>query len=203
MKKSLFLLLSIAFVTLTASSQDRFKGWTVKAGANFSTITEAANVDLDYSYKAGFTAGVSLGWGFTDVVGLSVDVLFSNQGATMKIPRTDITITENSNYINIPVMANFFITEGLTGKAGAQLSYFLSANDKVTGAHETQNIDIISDYRTMDVSIPIGIEYAFKFGLAIEVRYNFGLTDMIKESPQYPNMKSYNSYGSLTLGYKF
>lgn len=203
MSKKLLLLIAFVTIGLTSYAQTTFTGWTIKAGANLSTIVDKSDINIPYQYKVGFTAGIAFGWAFTDVVGLSVDVLYSNQGAEAILPNTSIKVREISNYINFPVMANFYIVDGLTAKAGIQASFFLSATDEITGTSNPENHDLISGYRTMDISLPIGIEYAFDFGLAIEARYHFGLTDIIKTAPNYPNFKNYNSYASLTLGYKF
>lgn len=208
MKKTL--LLTIIFLLLcTGASAKRgygFNGWVVKAGANYSTIVENSNSDIHNSFKAGFTAGLALDWKFTDVIGLSVDVLYSRQGsqANMDIIEKGAKITETSNYINLPVMANLYIVRGLTAKAGIQASYFLSASDEVTGTDSPEKVDLLGAYRTMDVSIPVGVSYEFGFGLIIEGRYNFGLTNIVKTtSAPLEGYKAKNSYASLTVGYRF
>lgn len=202
MKKIALLLLVVVTTSLSAYSQSAFQGWTVKAGVNLSKIDGSSKMALESSYKVGFTAGFALDWKFTDVVGMSVDVLYSRQGG--KTALGEVTVTENSNYINLPVMANFHIVEGLVAKVGIQPSWFISADDEIKGGGEApQEHDLLSAYKVMDFSIPVGICYEFKHRVSIELRYHFGLTDIVKEAPNFPDYKARNSYASLTLGYRF
>lgn len=204
MKKIALLLLVVVTTSLSAYSQSAFQGWTVKAGVNLSKIDGSSKMALESSYKVGFTAGFALDWKFTDVVGMSVDVLYSRQGG--KTALGEVTVTENSNYINLPVMANFHIVEGLVAKVGIQPSWFISADDSLTGkgVDDPQKYDLLSEYRVMDLSIPVGICYEFKHRVSIELRYHFGITNIVKTAaPTFSDYKAHNSYASLTLGYRF
>lgn len=207
MKKCLLFAIAVATLLLTsidASAQKKtnFNGWTVKLGTNFSNIIGNSDFDVPSKYKVGFTAGLGLDWLFTNVVGLSVDVLYSRQGGEFDLGK-GIKVVENSNYINVPVLANFHIVKGLVGKAGVQLGFFLSGDDRIEGTENPQNYDMIGAYRTMDVAIPVGLSYEFGFGLIIDARYHFGLTDIIKDAPYEKGLKATNSYASLTVGYRF
>lgn len=205
MKKFTLLLLAVLTTSISAYSQNAFQGWTVKAGANLSKIIGSSTMAIGSSYKVGFTAGFALDWKFTNVVGLSVDVLYSRQGGKTDIG-DGVSITESSNYINLPVMANFHIVEGLVAKVGIQPSWFISADDSLTGkgVDDPQKYDLLSEYRVMDISIPVGICYEFKHRVSIELRYHFGITNIVKTAaPTFSDYKAHNSYASLTLGYRF
>jgi hypothetical protein len=61
--------------------------------------------------------------------------------------------------------------------------------------------DVKDEFNKFDFSIPVGISYEFKVPVVIDLRYNFGVTKVNKESE--PGFKdSRNQILSLTVGYK-
>ncbi|WP_417872032.1 porin family protein [Winogradskyella sp.] len=172
------------FIGTTAFSQELDLG--IKAGANFATISDA-NIDL--SNRTGFQAGIFAGIKFTDKVGIQADLLYSQQGAEFDAGEFDLT------YVNVPVVLKYYLVQGLNIQAGPQFGFIVDDNIKtVIGDIEKQ----IEAEKT-DVSGVVGAGYDFPFGVRLDARYNFGLTDVSKVN----GSEGKNSVFSLALGYSF
>lgn len=122
---------------------------------------------------------------------------------------------KNFGYLQIPILANLYLTKGLSIKAGLQLNILTRAKVKyhVEGFDHIVNEDgsinkiefdgdetmgIFSDCSKADISVPVGISYELK-NIVLDARYNFGLTRIMRHDPD----RYYNRYLSITLGYKF
>ena len=155
---------------------------------------------------------------------VSADVLYSRQGSTDKATWTErgpgggfVTESEEFsyrlNYLNIPILANFYVTKGLALKAGIQPGFLIGSKLRVRsndGPWETADLKDENLFRTTDIAIPVGLSYTLDYGLVIDARYNFSLndiaTDTFKEEIAQEGgdlKKIKNRVFSLTLGWKF
>lgn len=151
MKKILFLI-ALALCTTSMSAQNKVGSLSLKpmAGVNLSNFSNAT-FDI-YKMKVGFTGGAELEYGVKPWLGLSLGLLYSQQGAkidgniggliTDENADTWITSTEmdgklNCSYLNLPLMANIYIPaiKGLAIKAGIQVG--ILASDKISSDTET------------------------------------------------------------------
>lgn len=183
MKKLIVAVITL-FIGTTAFSQELDLG--IKAGANFANISD---VD-DLSSKTGFQAGIFAGIKFTDKVGVQADILYSQQGAELDSGKFDL------NYINIPVVLKYYLVQGLNVQAGPQFGFILD-DDIYVDAFGTNSID--ANAEKTDVSAVIGAGYDFPFGVRLDTRYNFGLTEVSKTD----NFEGKNNVFSIALGYSF
>ncbi|MEH0158057.1 porin family protein [Limibacter armeniacum] len=192
MKKLFFTL--IAIVGLTSISLAQNVTFGVKAGANFSNIT---NLEMDT--KIGFVAGGVASFQLSDAVAIQPEVLFSAQGAKTK--EGDITAKTAFNYINIPVMAKFYLAEGFNLQVGPQLGILASAKAKVEGDGADVDVDLKDSVNSIDFGLNLGAAYELESGLYFEGRYNLGLTDTAKDNESDDTYK--NSVFSIGVGYFF
>lgn len=191
MKKLLFLVLGLAGLCTAASAQTGF-GWGVKGGINFTGVS-----NLEYSQtKTGFVVGAFADYRFTDHFALSADVLYSRQGASMGKNDEGVRIKGRLNYLNVPILANYYIIGGLAVKAGIQPGFLLSSKRiiKYDGNTDKRNIEGLSG---ADFSIPVGVSYDCPFGIILEARYNIGVTNIDSGG------SSRNSVFSIMVGYRF
>ena len=108
-------------------------------------------------------------------------------------------VTSKTDYVNIPIMANIYLVQGLALKLGIQPAFNVNASYTAS----TQGIDVsasLSDFgvkvKSFDFAIPVGLSYEFN-NIVIDGRYNIGVTKMVE------NDDSKNSVFQFTLGYKF
>lgn len=88
------------------------------------------------------------------------------------------------DYLNIPILANYYLFKGLAVKAGIQPGFKIHDNISSSMTH------------SFDLSIPVGLSYEYK-NVCLDARYNYGLTNFQKGYDQK------NSVFQITLGYKF
>jgi hypothetical protein len=179
MKKLIVAVITL-FIGTTAFSQEIDLG--VKAGANFSSITDASGL----SNKTGFQAGIFGGIKFTDKVGIQADVLYSQQGAEFDSGKFDL------NYINVPIVLKYYLVQGLNIQAGPQFGFILDDDIYEDGIGSFE-----ANAEKSDISGVVGAGYDFPFGIRVDARYNFGLTKVVDGSD------SKNSVVSLAVGYSF
>lgn len=195
MKK--FLILAVMMLTtMTASAQMRAGQWGVmpKAGFNLAKITDLD----DASMKVGLVAGADLIYQVNEPLAVSVGLLYSMQGAKekYKLMGQSFNIKYNTDYINIPIVAHFYVTRGLAIKAGIQPA--LNVKHKVKSeADGTSTESSIDDFKNFDFSIPLGVSYEIS-NFVIDARYNLGVTKLWDAT----GSSSKNSVFQFTLGYK-
>lgn len=170
MKKSILIVLTL-FLTTSVFAQGVDFG--VKAGANFATIS-----DIDgLSSKTGFVIGVFGGIKFNDNIAVQADLLYSQQGA--KFSPGDIDL----DYINVPVVLRYFVFKGLNIQAGPQFGFIVEDSD--------------IDAESFDLTGVAGVGYDLPMGIRLAARYNFGFTEIIKDTD------GKNAVFNLSVGYSF
>ena len=173
--KKLILGVFAVFFAITSYAQGIDFG--IKAGANFSTLTDATGL----KNKTGFHGGLFLGLKFNDKIALQPELLYSQQGAEFDMGKIDL------NYINVPVVVKYYLVQGLNIQMGPQFGFVV--DDNISNA--------IFEAEDFDVSGVIGAGYDFPFGIRLDARYNFGFTDVVKDTG------SKNGVFSLALDYSF
>ena len=206
--KKLFFAAAVLMCSLTAFAQTKEGTFNIlpKAGINISTLSNKDNAKV----KVGFTAGAEAEYQLTKQLSLSAGALFSMQGAksttvfrevdntTKEIREVDIKNTMEFDYINVPILANYYIIEGLAVKLGIQPGFNIIAKRKRTDGveKESKNLsDLGVDVRKVDISIPIGVSYEFN-DFVVDARFNLGLTEVADA------VKSKNRVFQITFGYK-
>lgn len=191
-----------------------------KVGVISSSLTNMPNIDfpevheLKRGFAPGFIVGAEVEYQVAQQVGVAAGLNYSLQGnrwrnftsASLDIKDTKLVL----GYINLPVVANFYVFDGFAIKAGVQLGYVVHARiqSSFTGRYGgtilSEKIDesIMYDTNKLDVSIPMGISYEFENALVLDFRYNLGLTRVNKlDESGEKAMK--NSVFVVSLGYKF
>ncbi len=167
-----------------------------KVGVNIANLTEIKDSDP----RIGLAAGVEGEYQAGDIFSVSAGVLYSMQGAKQEFSVLNQTFkrTYKLDYINVPIMANVYVTKGLAVKLGVQPGFLVSSTNKAEaktflGSGSTTN-EIKA--KSVDFSIPVGISYEYN-NFQLDARYNWGLTKV------FENFKAKNSVFQITLGYKF
>lgn len=192
MKKLFLFMLGLAGMCTVASAQTGF-GWGVKGGLN---LTGVSNFEHSQT-KTGFVVGVFADYRFTDHFALSADVLYSRQGVSFG-KEEDVRTKERLNYLNIPILANYYIIGGLAVKAGIQPGFLLNSKSMTKNNETTIKTDG-KGWSNADFSIPIGVSYDCPFGIILEARYNIGVSNIVTSDLGTAR----NSVFSIMVGYRF
>ena len=196
MKKFLLPLLALAAFNFGTAQEESIR-FGIKAGLNFANLVDE---DLDGDIKIGINGGAVIEIPLSEKFALQPEVLFSMQGL-----RAEQNSGFNLNYINIPIMAKYYISQGLSLQAGPQLGILVSSNTEFNGV-KVDSKDIMS---SIDLGVNFGAGYQLSSGIFFDVRYNLGLTNVFdfefRESFDSPSIEpdGRNSVISISLGYKF
>ena len=203
MKK--FLLVVIAMVMLgSVHAQTAFKSkvegitgtefyFGPKFGFNVAGISDGLNKS-----KLSFLMGAFAEIKFNDLFGLQTELIYSRQGDKGKYHGEKYWM--RVNYLNIPVLAKFYVWEGLSVDLGPQLGFALNGKHKVkSGGTETKSD--MKHLNTVDLSFGMGLSYDLPMGLVVSARYNLGLTNVIEKDHFGGNNQ--NRVFQLSAGWKF
>ena len=192
---------------LLASAQAEAGTLTLKplVGMNLANVTK-----LDgNSTKVGIAAGAELEYMLSDNFSLSAGAIYSQQGTKFDWSYEDekANFKLNMDYINVPILANYYVAKGFAIKAGIQAGF--KANAKCKLDMDTQVMeDIVNEYinpytkaledavKGFELSIPVGLSYEIS-DFVIDARYNFGVTKVLDGDD------CKNSVFQFTVGYKF
>ncbi|RZJ50011.1 MAG: PorT family protein [Flavobacterium sp.] len=191
MKKAILSAIAVMIFGYINAQQTKFG---VKGGLNISSFSGNNNSKGLLGFHIGGLAEIKI----IERLSVQPEILFSTQGASFD-PNGDIIGGDTKlNYINIPVLAKFYITKKVTVESGPQIGFLVSARD--TG------YDVKDMYRSTDLGINFGGGYNFTDHFAVGLRYTVGLSRVLDSS-----IYDYNSYHdsaknsnlALSLEYKF
>lgn len=152
MKKIFLTVIAVCSFGL-ANAQEGIK-FGVKAGLNFTTFGR----DSDATGKTGFYVGGLADFTITDIFHIQPELLYSNEGAE----------DAKLDYIRIPIMAKYYVYQGLSIQAGPEIAFKIAAED-----------DFLDETtKSIDFALGIGAGYELPNGLFFDLRYNAGLTNI-------------------------
>lgn len=192
--KKLILMAVMALATVSSFAQHAVGTFTIqpKVGLNLANVT-----DGDGDIRVGAVAGAEFEYQISDIFSLSAGALYSMQGCKgeVNVEGFDVDATVKLDYLNIPILANVYVTKGLAVKLGIQPGFNVTSKASVekSGTKVTTDLDGIE---SVDFSIPVGLSYEIN-NFVIDARYNLGVSKIMDGSD------SKNSVFQFTLGYKF
>lgn len=220
--KKLLLIVGVAVFTLSTQAQEVRMG--VKAGLNMASI--GGDDTGDAKSRTGFHIGGLVEIPISEKFSVQPELLYSAQGAkeeyseSFNEPGFSGTIKATDklklDYINIPIMAKYYVIDGLAIEAGPQIGFLMSAKESaeldISGDWPSEIIDLIKDefgegeedvkdfYNTLDLGIGLGASYRLDMGVFFGVRYNLGLSNINKDSGDFKNQ---NNVFQISAGYTF
>ena len=160
MKK--ILLSAVAVIALSMTSQAQEVEFGAKAGLNIADLGSDAETS---GSRTGFHFGGVAEIKFSEKFSVQPELLYSMQGA-----KSDITGNEvetKLDYINLPIMAKYYVMEGLSVEAGPQVGFLMSAI--------TDGNDVKDNTKGIDFGFNIGAGYELSNKIFFQARYNLGL----------------------------
>jgi len=203
--------------TLSAGAQNEVGQFSLKPtiGLNFASLTKFDN----YKTRTGLNIGLEAEYGVTEKFGVTAGFFYSQQGAKTK----DFHLAMNNNiiggkefngkatikldYINIPILAQYYLIPGLAIKAGIQPGFNVLKKVALDGTvyqggvqgGNPEKIDesfkINEGVKGFAFAIPVGLSYEYK-NFVLDARYNIGVT---KAGSDYDG---HHSVFNISLGYK-
>ena len=212
MKKLLLFVAFGGFTFLNVQSQEVTFG--VKAGVNFANLSVDSDGASPQS-RTGFHIGGLVEIPVSEKFSVQPELLYSAQGAKSKESVVDdfygnytAETTLKMDYISLPVMAKYYVANGLALEAGPQFNFLVSAKGeyevKMNGMSQSGEIDMKEQLKKFDIGLGFGASYTLDMGLLIGARYNLGLTDAndAEVEPDAPN-EIKNKVFQISVGYMF
>lgn len=202
--KKIIVLAALIMTSVGMYAQRNTGRWSLqpKAGLNIGTMTDSEGSDP----RIAFVLGGEAEFRPTRFFSLTGGVHYSQQGIKGYI--ADASCTVKMDYVNVPMLANFYIAKGLALKAGFQPGFLVNDKAKIKVNGSTVEVDLdqaflnseISDVKmeTMVLSIPLGISYQYH-QLVFDARANLGVTKAVHR----PGYSSTHNVFQFTAGYKF
>ena len=188
MKRFMFLLLLLC-TGLGVSAQHAVGSltWQPKVGLNVANVSGSSR-----SSRIGLAVGAEAEWQVKAKLSLAAALLYSQQG--YKVESGNYRATSKFDYINIPMVVNFYVARDLALKVGLQPAFNVNATVRsslngYTGTAKEGGME------TFLVEVPLGISYEWQ-SWVIDARYNWGLSRINKSN-------DHNSVTQITVGYKF
>ncbi|MFH7018165.1 porin family protein [Flavobacterium sp. FlaQc-47] len=194
MKKIILSALAVMAFGFTNAQSTRFG---VKGGLNLSNIV-GGDVE-DSKSLVGFHVGGFAEIKIADKFAIQPEILYSAQGSTFDGGPLFGDVDLKLNYLNIPVLAKYYIVPKFSVEAGPQLGVLLSA--------KSEGEDVKDGFKSVDFGFNVGAGFHFTEDLSINLRYTIGISpiaensDVDNEQEYYDSAK--NSNLALSLAYKF
>lgn len=185
MKKIILTVMSV-FAFSFANAQGTKFG--VKAALNIASLTGDVN---DASSLVCFQIGGFAEIKLSEKFAIQPELLFSTQGN-----KFDTGESLNLSYVNIPVMAKYYVAPKFSLEFGPQIGFLTSAKAKYEG--ESENFKDF--FKSVDFGLNFGAGYDFTNKISAGVRYNLGLSNIAEDSG---DESVHNSVFSVSVGYKF
>lgn len=192
MKKLLLLAAVAVFGFWNINAQDVKFG--AKAGVNFANISgdDTSGLDSRTALHVGVVAEIEISEKFS----FQPELMYSQQG--FKMSMFGIDATGELDYLNLPLMAKYYVADGFSLEAGPQVGFLMSAKAKAEGESE----DLKDVTKGIDFGLDFGLGYKMDNGLNFGARYNLGLSN-INDGEGSDEFKNQNAVIQLSIGYFF
>ena len=222
--KKIMMIAAMMVATLSANAQNEVGQISIKPafGLNFASLTK----NSDSKSRTGLNFGLEAEYGVAKNFGVTLGLFYSQQGAKINDIALDSDwfvyntgelggysfkgkATAKLDYLNIPIMAQYYLVKGLAIKAGIQPGFNVLKKINLDGTlyqggvqggnprsiNESYKLDKNDGVKSFQCAIPVGLSYEYK-NFVLDARYNIALTKAFKDSdPRH-------SVFSVTLGYK-
>jgi hypothetical protein len=196
MRKIVLAVIAVLSLTYTQAQEVQFGA---KAGVNFANLTgdDADGADARTSFHVGAVAEIKINEKFS----VQPELLYSSQGASTKDKFEGITFesTLKLDYINVPIMAKYYVADSFSLEVGPQIGFLVAAEAEYSMGGESETEDIKDQLKTVDFGLNFGLGYKLDNGINFGARYNFGLSNIGEDSDS--DLK--NSVFQISVGYLF
>jgi len=192
--KKLMMIAVMAIFAMTASAQNTNRevgAFTLQpkvglAIGSFSGEYITVGGKVENKKRVGFTAGLEGEIYATNWLGIALGLNYAQQGWKFN------DVKCKYDYLNVPLVADFYVARGLALKTGVQLGFLMNA--------KWDDLNVKDDCNKTNFSIPIGISYEFS-NVVLDLRYNVALSKVNKNATD--NYKYRSDLVQFTIGYKF
>jgi hypothetical protein len=122
------------------------------------------------------------------------ELLFSGEGQRYFDNGEERTLA--LNYLQLPIMVQYYPTPQIYLEAGPQVGVLISAEDK---GDESTHLNVKDDFSAAQVALGVGLGFKANDKVILYGRYNFGLTDVTR----FDNIVDHSRVGQLGVAIRF
>jgi len=199
-KQFIIAALILVFVQGGLMAQNDFS-FTPKVGFNMSNISGTGFNDGGSNPRYGVNVGFSVEKMILPRLALESGIFYSMQGMRFESGSLDV----NMDYINVPVLAKYYLFRGLNVYAGPQLGINVKAETKGSLVGD-ETVDIKDDIKTLDPALVVGLGYQFDMGLSVSANYNWSFLNQAKSNGHHVSSEHgdyHNNVLQVNLGWRF
>ncbi|SFU34219.1 Outer membrane protein beta-barrel domain-containing protein [Pustulibacterium marinum] len=177
----------------------------VKGGFNFSTIT-GDDFDDGQDPRTSFNVGLLAELPLSDRFSIQPEVLYSAQGFDIKQYDNSDDLEYQLDYIQVPILAKFYLVKGLSIEAGPQFGFKVNEEIDSNPDSDGGDFDISEDsssVKDFDTSIAGGVSYKFDNGFFLSGRYAYGLSSIFDDDSIFQNIDVKNAVWQVGVGFMF
>ena len=182
MKTRIMILAVLSISVLTTSAQI---GAGIKGGFNFASLT-----GFNGDSRVGAHAGLFLHYTINNRWCFQPEILYSGEGQWYSSDLDQRILT--LDYIQIPLMIQYFPVKQLYFEFGPQFGILTSAHDR---GEDGINFNVKDDFAPTQIGLNIGVGVKASYSLSFYGRYNFGLTDVSR----FDNIVDQSRVGQLGM----
>lgn len=205
--KKLLLFITVMLFALTSVQSQEFR-MGAKAGLNVASLGGDSyygglgSLGSRTSFHIGGLVEIPLMGKFS----LQPELLYSSEGSDWSFG----TSGEDTklDYVRVPVLAKFYIIEGLSAEAGPVFGVLVNAEGNFYDKNGyLVSGDVKDIYRSFDAQFGIGASYRLNMGVFFSLRYNKGLLNVNEEyealGTRYNTGKNQSNVFQVSAGYSF
>nr|WP_294898705.1 porin family protein [uncultured Pedobacter sp.] len=197
MKKIFIVAFALLVAGKVSAQESKGPSFGVKGGISFSNIIKTDNSDFKTNYTTGFNAGVFVNIPIVDRLSFQPEAMFSQKG--YKSERTGIlgdgTLTQTTNWIEVPILAKINPASGFNIYLGPQVSFLTRTKTKYDGnfssSEQTKYEDDANKFKKSIVGGVLGAGFDITNNLSLNARYALDFQknneDGTTETPAFKN----------------
>ncbi|SDX41576.1 porin family protein [Aequorivita viscosa] len=187
MKKLLLVAAFAVFAFSTTQAQEVRLG--AKAGINVASLGGDTAGNLSLGARTSFHIGVLAEIPLAGKFAIQPELLYSSEGSDFSSFGSSYDL--KLDYIRIPVLAKYYIIEGLSAELGPNFGVLVSA--------KADDVDVKDGTNSFDVGLGVGASYRLNMGVFFSLRYNKGFMN-VNDSDTF---KQQSNVFQISAGYSF
>ncbi len=178
MIKKILLIVVIAITTNHLSAQTKI---SVQGGLNLMKMKASAmGISFEFDPEASLNLGVLADFKGSEKFNLRSGLLFNGNRSSLSFDNEKTKLS--ANYLSVPLLGRFKLSEGLYGIAGPQLGFLMSAKSTYS---DGDSEDIKSEMKSTNFSGLFGAEYQFSDKFRLGVNYTAGFSNIGKSDDDF------------------
>lgn len=181
--------------------------WAQSFSGGFYAGVVGSQIDGDQSAgynKGGINLAATVQYPLAEKFFMSLDIGFAQKGAQSKtsygIPRA---LYININYIDLPLMINFYDRQHVGFGAGIQYSRAVGPiKQEIIQLPNSSRVFGLDTFKKDDIQVALGGTYYFNKTLNVNIRYTYSLVPMgYGKGSLYKNNAAFNNVIQVRLGF--